>query len=37
MMLGDRAARAVHREQYFKTPEEMAALFADLPEGRHSA
>ncbi|MEW6120496.1 MAG: DNA polymerase III subunit alpha [Pseudomonadota bacterium] len=33
MMLGDpRRARAHTAEQYLKTPEEMAALFADLPE-----
>ncbi|MHB1085568.1 MAG: DNA polymerase III subunit alpha [Thiobacillus sp.] len=33
MMLGDpRRPRPFTTEQYFKTPEEMAALFADLPE-----
>ncbi|AAZ96811.1 DNA polymerase III, alpha subunit [Thiobacillus denitrificans ATCC 25259] len=33
MMLGDpRRPRPFTAEQYFKTPDEMAALFADLPE-----
>jgi len=37
-MLGDpRRPRPFTAEQYFKTPEEMAELFADLPEALPTA
>ncbi len=38
MMLGDpRRPRPFTTEQYFKTQDEMAALFADLPEALHNS